>query len=192
ARFDRTSGARAPLRQALAAVNPQSAAAQRMEVADLQSQLASSDKAPALIVGINPGGVPWLNGAIPNYERWLGKRADRLSLFNGQVDWSDFTGSVAWQVSQSNWPAYVKGRRLAFAVSLMPRTECAYDSAKVRYYDCNFAGAIAGRFDAAYSAVAEALLGAGAGDAPIRVCPEHEGDWFPGNADQDRQCYVRA
>jgi hypothetical protein len=115
---------------------------------------------------------------------WLGREHDVALAFAPRATFSDLTGP-SWQLpAWGNWVKAKAGRKLVYAVALVP------DSGGTLQQCAD------GAYDATWKTLANNLVANGLGDSILRLGWEFDGDWFAwsarGKETQYAGCFKRA
>ncbi len=168
-------------------------AATSVEKALADEQLPKVDAASELIrrtLGVYPGRAN--SEMLRSLERELGFDLGVIVQFGGRSSPGDLTGSINGQLARlSNWiiernPAYSVTIPLAFGYA-----DAKSEEGRGQVVD-NLDRTVAGEHDRAYVRVAELLVGAGLGDAVLRLGHEFDGNWFPWSARPSCESFINA
>ena len=136
----------------------------------LQIPQADGDTALVVHVGNDPAD-------LRQFEQWLGCPVDGVAISTGQRDWTDWSGSIGFQLNR--WRD--TRRRLYWAIPLIPHGASLAEAGR---------GAYSGR----YARAAREIVAGTPGDAtiPIRTGWEFNADFFPWASHGREADYVAA
>jgi len=112
---------------------------------------------------------------LSEYERFIGRRVDRVVDFLPNASWQDTKGAADWLLRC--WRK--TGHKLALSVPMLPRDGSTLD-----------AGAD-GAYDQHYRELAALIVSHGYGDAILRLGWEFNGDWYTWAAAKNPEAFVR-
>jgi hypothetical protein len=112
---------------------------------------------------------------VPQFEAWLGRRADRVVDFLDGRSWAAMAGSAKW-IGQC-WRR--AGYKLALSVPMLPKDNSA-----------TLADGASGRLDHHFSEIGRTLVETGHGDSILRIGWEFNGAWYPWAASRDPDSFI--